>query len=500
MLRARRYRTRLIVSCLTLCAGATACDLREPLAPAARAPGSPRLVSYGAASELGTFSYTAPCTENPYNYQNFCADYQERRLIALPAGKFRLTARVSGWVRFASMYRTCLPPVGPLGHADEAQGWPFAATRIIWRRGIYKELRVPLAPVNGDSGLVEGSIDVPDGGEVYYAFGYGQPMNSCYMVGDPIQIHLTIQPIIEQAALRLNCTPASLVRGDSIICVARAEPAGQSLVVTAWSFEGEPRTDGAPDDTVWAGPMVRSGTIRVRGRIGGGPEQDVTVTVDVRNRDWSGESPEVVTKRVPNGDPHTGAALVPEVQWIQDLGHTLYETEPDVTEMVNHGPNADYLYFRDLKFRATGYYSLNDEALLPNSLLTRAQEPDRSAAAAGERFGTLYCEQRDVPRQESRLADHEKTHVRIYGDRFAEVLRPEYARFEQMVSKSDSTLTTVLDSVVSRASLDASLYSQSVVDAEHSPYLVRFLNSSGQTCTMRNVAGAELVNKPRANR
>jgi hypothetical protein len=290
-----------------------------------------------------------------------------------------------------------------------------------------------------------------------------------------------------------------VTRGQPIHCEVHKDPASSpgELTITGWSFEGEARTDEPLTGTAWEGPMVRPGTITVKARVGSGAEQTATAMISVAARDWSSKAPTITAHRVPNGDPHTTPALPEAVMWAHHLGHTRFWPDNDETELIDKGPNRDYYYFADVKFSVGAYYSLNDEAFEPISRFTLAQEPNSSASGSVTRVsGMNYCQQRDVPRAAARVETHENEHIRDYREQFTHIVQPEYARLEAMYGKTDSELTSVLDAITKRADTEAFAHSQTVIDDIHGPYIVKFFDSNGRQCMMKNGVGGDLGNEP----
>jgi hypothetical protein len=108
-----------------------------------------------------------------------------------------------------------------------------------------------------------------------------------------------------------------------------------------------------------------------------------------------------------------------------------------------------------------------------------------------------YCQQRDVLRQAERVEKHEQEHTRVYRERFTEIIRAEMTALEAMVSKDDQTLTDAADALTERANREAAADSRTVVDNINGPFTIRFLDSGGRPCRLRNVRGSDLVNQPR---
>lgn len=309
------------------------------------------------------------------------------------------------------------------------------------------------------------------------------------------------KPATVQEQLTLTCTGDrgrdSVTRGDEIRCTVTAPSSAGPLAVTGWSFDDEPRQDEPLTEATWSGPMVKAGVIMVRARVGTGQEQSAKATITVLARDWSSKSPDVTAQRVPNGSQRTAPRLPEEVIWTHDLGKTRFWPEMELTEIIDRGPNRDYYYFEDVRFKVVGYYSLNDEAFASGSAFQRAQEPNKSGSGSSTTIGGMnYCQQRDVPRQAPRVETHEKEHVRVFGERYTQIVRPEYERLEAMASKNEEELTRVTDTLWETASRDAQKHSRAVVDDPNGRYVTRFVDANGQQCTLKNVRGADLTNDP----
>jgi len=89
-------------------------------------------------------------------------------------------------------------------------------------------------------------------------------------------------------SLKCNGQPdsVSVERGSDLDCRAELTPPGISpLRITSWSFNGQGRTDGDTTSRVWAGPMIESGTVRVRGQWGE-QQGEASVIIDVVPRVW----------------------------------------------------------------------------------------------------------------------------------------------------------------------------------------------------------------------
>ena len=309
------------------------------------------------------------------------------------------------------------------------------------------------------------------------------------------------KPAVAQEQLTLTCTgdkgPNQVTRGEELSCTASAPSGSGPLTVTGWSFDDTPREDEPRTASTWSGRMVKGGVVTVRGHIGTGAELSASATITVVARDWSKKAPDITDQKVRNGSPYTAPPLPEAVIWVHDLGKTRFWPDTDETTLIDQGPNRDYYYFPDIRFRVVGYYSLNDEAFASGSAFQRAQEPDKPGGGSSTMVGgTNYCQQRDVPRQGPRIETHEKEHVRVFRERFAQVVQPEYERIEAMASKNEEELTRVVDALRDRAADEAQAHSHQVVDDPNGRFVTRFVDSSGQQCMLKNVRGADLVNDP----
>jgi hypothetical protein len=328
----------------------------------------------------------------------------------------------------------------------------------------------------------------------------GDGILSCTMAGYGVLDSIRLLPM-PQNQLKLTCTgdlgENRVTRGERIQCVAKKDPetAAGELTITSWSFEGEPRVDTPVDAATWAGPMVRSGTVTVKARIGTGTEMTAVAPITVVARDWSEKTISLTPERVRNGDSKL-SPLPPAVLWAHDLGHARFVRENGQPEMIDEGPNRDYSYIPDLLVRYTQYYAVNDDALAPNSAFTRAQAPTTNSAGGIRLGGRNYCQQRDVPRQDARIEQHELVHGTMFRDKLVELLKPELAKLEALVGRSDSEVTDPLDQALERLEKSARDISAAIVDDKKGPYASSFVDSNGRACLMKNVEGADLDNKP----
>ena len=154
--------------------------------------------------------------------------------------------------------------------------------------------------------------------------------------------------------IRLRCeglvgtqlTANRVTRGNTLDCTAYKDPttATGDLLITGWWFDSKPRSDGDLTAATWSGPMARSGQVRVRGRIGTGPEHDRTVGITVQARPWPQvrltDAPDVRTELHPVGMEPYPAPGTPDAP--SSFGRFVLNW-PDFTALsvirITEGPN-----------------------------------------------------------------------------------------------------------------------------------------------------------------
>ena len=146
----------------------------------------------------------------------------------------------------------------------------------------------------------------------------------------------------QQPGIELTCTPTTVVRGEGVLCEARAHPAGDALTVTEWSFNGQRRTDGDMASSTWAGPMVDSGTVRVQGIVQGQSLQD-SAHIRVLPRVWRELGITRVDHRI-EVDPATMQPYPPDGRAFgrHERGQLAFDSME--IRMATTGPNAGYFY------------------------------------------------------------------------------------------------------------------------------------------------------------
>ncbi len=151
----------------------------------------------------------------------------------------------------------------------------------------------------------------------------------------------------EEPKLTLTCNMRSdsvdVERGGNVECRAEVTPPGGStLRITGWSFNGQPRTDGDTLGRTWAGPMVESGTVRVRGQWGE-QQGEASVRIGVVARVWPDlQITQVILRkeREPNSManyPPNGRAFGRHIR-----GEIAFDSM-EVRQAAS-GPNAGYFY------------------------------------------------------------------------------------------------------------------------------------------------------------
>lgn len=195
--------------------------------------------------------------------------------------------------------------------------------------------------------------------------------------------------------LAVQCTPASVVRGEPVQCRASVSGGGGSLEVTRWQFNGGGllHTESLTSAITWEGPAVAGGTVQVEGRING-LAASASTSFTVTRRNWSGRQARISVQE----PPATDLPLRPTV--VGKLGHIHLERagisgfRPDGTPLyvqVMSGPNTGFLYWDDVPVVAELIVHVNRAALTVGSDFWRQQpslkpSPDRCSRADIEPF------------------------------------------------------------------------------------------------------------------
>lgn len=245
-----------------------------------------------------------------------------------------------------------------------------------------------------------------------------------------------------------------VTRGQTLRCEVQKDPATApgDLVVSAWSFNGNARTDGDVTSPIWEGVMAEGGTVEVRARIGSVADRVLSARISVEARTW----PVMrygTPRRIVHIDPASMAAYPPNgLAWGRfEPAWPEFAVLP-VTE-VSGGPD-------------TGAWFLTSPVTLPAPLvhLHPALFPPPPGLASGAAIlpwrlwhldqngrGSGTCTAPDVSTFRSNVERHEgvsmahDSHFRVAND----VLRDEnlHQRFEAVVSKlgADDVRFTVND-------------------------------------------------------
>lgn len=332
----------------------------------------------------------------------------------------------------------------------------------------------------------------------------GHPTIPMYTFSDGRNVTLEMVPKTE-AALIAECTgdlgKDMITRGQEITCIARKDPenAPGELRVIGWSFDGKLRTDGDPTSNTWKGVMVEGGVVEVKGIVAGGAEQTARATIQVKDRIWS---PAFTVTPVRNGDDDR-LTLNSAIMWPHDLGAANFfrtpnrgAAPPEMTGVVDGGPNHEMRYFTDLSFPVYAHYVLNHAAMSRGSAFYLAQEEDRPGG--GTRLGgTNWCDRSVVTGSLPSLVEaHELRHIEVYKEAFVRQLQPVLQRLEPMTGPDATELLDAYDEAFAATQKTAHDESEAIhrVPNAGNPNVVKPRDSQGE-CLLRNQAGGELKNK-----
>jgi hypothetical protein len=235
--------------------------------------------------------------------------------------------------------------------------------------------------------------------------------------------------------IKLKCNGAeaaiTVTRGETVACEAFKDPASApgTVIVTEWSFDGQVRTDGSVTSTTWAGPMVQSGDVRVKGKVGeGGTVNAAAVSVAVAARNWAGRPVPLDPPLEITRDPDV--ALRPTQ--LKQLGTTDHGTRAVLTQgrtyqAITEGPNTGLAYLLDIPMTAWVKIYLAQGALSVGSAFYNHQTPGPALA------GT--CTQSDVAPFLPLVEEHEgvpdaagifplRSHAGLFTRKLAEIAGP----------------------------------------------------------------------------
>lgn len=177
------------------------------------------------------------------------------------------------------------------------------------------------------------------------------------------------EPVQQNPKLVLSCSPApAILRGDSIACTARAEPAGAPRTEMVWSFvDSAGHTIAGPTgtDTVWGGTMVVPGLLKVSGKVSGTPSMD-SATITVTDRTW----PALTMQARENG--HGDLPPAASVSADSEMAHTHVDlpTSAPVRE-IHSGPNSGWAFIDSV--RTVGVTTHLNDAWQPGSVWYQLQ-------------------------------------------------------------------------------------------------------------------------------
>ena len=242
-----------------------------------------------------------------------------------------------------------------------------------------------------------GSCSNPDG---------GFPYEPDYFVSGTQT--LTVEVVDPSLGIEVVCTGSGAPRGSMLSCEARPQPAGQTLVVTAWTF-----TSTAGDvvsrqtnnsDVTWAGQLVVDGRIDVTGTVAGHPASG-SASVTVTARDWSTK-----TVRTSLATPGPDGLPIRPDSFGGQLGNSSLHLELR-TDVANYavvipddGPNHAFTYMTDIPYETFDTARVNYPAMMQGSDWYRIQYPRDT-----KRGQITYCGQPRVLTLPPLVEAHEGT-------------------------------------------------------------------------------------------
>lgn len=449
----------------------------------------------------------------------------------VPAGRYRVHARVSGFV-YRGPHGNLLCRSSPARyHPGGVPDPSIARARILEAQVVLTGQQglqnaeapdpkrwkiISLSPASPDSSVYEGEIIVslvePYAVTFWRGSGIYEPLpcESAWTTDQTITITISPAPDTPPQQTTLNCSSGAgigrVTRGDTLTCrVNKVNPAaGGSISVSSWSFDGVIRRDGDLLSPEWKGVMVKGGVVQVKARLGSAPEETLTATITVEDRDWSGKAPAINSVVVENGaDPDPSLTLPARVKWVHHLGHVGFRptavptsTPPDPTAEVRGGPNDGLYYYKDLSFFAYAAIVLNNQAMTRGSRFFEAQARETGNNSVPGFGGVNYCLASYVVtglRQD--VLRHEEKHVEVYQSARARELAPTIRSFEATTdSLGDAEMVDAYRAAWGRADSVGVAESRRVVDGKGSPFLLKpaYL---GRLCQLKNEWGEDLRNE-----
>jgi hypothetical protein len=292
-------------------------------------------------------------------------------------------------------------------------------------------------------------------------------------------VGVTVEPSV-RTELKLECTPTSATRGETITCTASSEPASASLRVLEWRFEpqagtGLPTVTLSEDVKVWVGPLAVGGTVTVSTLVEGAT-QTAAQAVAVTARDWSDK---IMVPRVVDVTP---GRLTDPPKDEHQLGNMNPKTQFSLPWVaIEQGPNTGYWYFADIPVQLRLEVSINTLALREGSEFWR----NHPVVLQGHVIGTPTCTQQEllnhvlpkVRAHEGFSRSDANSHVQTWTDEFERRAR---AAFEPVVRSINDMRG--FDEEIDEISAAAWSYSRGVTDlSSRNPLNLRCeLNFSGQ--------------------
>jgi hypothetical protein len=259
--------------------------------------------------------------------------------------------------------------------------------------------------VSADSSVVDYTMAVDGDGEI--VMNTYEPLHRSCNVAGSYAVEIFVQNPVQTPKLRLDCTPSGTVtRGDSISCVAAAEPQGATRTELAWSFTdtlGHTIVGPTGTDTVWGGTIVVPGLMRISGKVNGVALSDSLAITVTRRLNW----PKIQLVVRPDG--HGDLPAVNQAQHEGHLAHTHFDNSLPPSSLpvreITDGPNKGWGYLQQpiLSFPVVVHVS---DAWQPGSAWINLQHPgtyiDPNTGGIGQ-----YCTKAQIPQLLPSALQHE---------------------------------------------------------------------------------------------
>lgn len=282
---------------------------------------------------------------------------------------------------------------------------------------------------------------------------------------------------LQNVQLELKCNGAQdstrVTRADRVRCEVTS-----STDIVGWDFVADGGAYRSPAEgatpfkgTAWEGPMVLSGAVTVRARIGS-IEESKTVRVVVAPREWDAlQMPRALSEEQPAPDLPTRPAAV------HDLGHIHQGMELDFGrdkwEAVLSGPNANLAYLVTPPASYRGIIHVNRIALSVGSDFWNAQHTRQRTS------GVVHCLQReqDIVGAIPVILRHEgigfdsRSHAHLYVTEAERVGNP---RYEQVVGATLAELADKSEGIRALARGSAVIATARADSTGYAPQMCRF--------------------------